>query len=104
MNLSRANWIIGASTVRGRLPARPTVRDKVITLLSTLYGKGSWNGDRSFSYDLNDPLGRDFHNKLLATYLKTRKVNCTTMPTLVAILAEKLGLTVTLAAGPDTCS
>lgn len=90
-----------AQVVRERLPANPTIRDKVVTLLSTLYGKGAWNGDHPFSYDLNDPLGRDFHNKLLATYLKTRSGNCTSMPILVAILAEKIGLTVALATGPQ---
>lgn len=90
-----------AKVVRDRLPASPTIRDKVVTLLSTLYGKGVWNGNHPFSYDLNDPLGRDFHNKLLATYLKTRSGNCTSMPILVAILAEKIGLTVALATGPQ---
>lgn len=90
-----------AKVVRERMPAHPSIRTKVGTLLSTLYGKGPWNDSHPFRYDLNDPLGRDVHNKLLATYLKTREGNCTSMPILVAILAQKLGLTVALATGPQ---
>lgn len=55
-----------------------------------LYEKGSWNQGQVFSYDLEDPLGENPRNKLLSTYLTTRKGNCVSMPTLLLAVLERV--------------
>ena len=65
-----------------------------------LYVAGLWNDHRPFSYDHDDPLGQRIGNKLLATYLATRRGNCVSMPALFLILADKLGLDVAFATAP----
>lgn len=88
-------------TIGRRTPAGLTKRAELDVLLETLYKPGSWNGNHPFAYDLDDPLGRERQNKLLATYLKTRKGNCVSMPVLVAILGQRRGLIMTLATAPN---
>lgn len=87
--------------IKQRTPPGLTKRAELNVLLDTLYKPGPWNGNKPFSYDLNDPLGKNRQNKLLATYLKTRKGNCVSMPILVAILGQRLGLIMTLATAPN---
>lgn len=89
------------TAVRKRTPAGLIKRAELDVLLDTLYKPGPWNGNKPFSYDLNDPFGKNRKNKLLATYLATRKGNCVSMPTLVAILGQRLGLIMTLATAPE---
>jgi len=89
------------ATVKQRTPAGLTKRAELDVLLETLYKPGPWNGSKPFSYDLNDPFGKNRKNKLLATYLATRKGNCVSMPILVAILGQRLGLIMTLATAPE---
>lgn len=48
-----------------------------------------------------DPLGTKIENKLLSTYLQTRRGNCVSMPTLVLILGRRLGLNMTMATAPN---
>ncbi|WP_158549177.1 transglutaminase family protein [Lysobacter silvisoli] len=86
---------------RGNVPANPTARQVLDALLKTLYVPGPWNQNRPFTYDLDDPFGRDARNKQLATYLATRKGNCVSMPTLFLVLGQRLGLTVALATAPN---
>lgn len=88
-------------TVAARTPAGLTPRARMDILLSTLYTAGDWNDHRPFTYDLDDPLAKRRENKLLATYLRTRKGNCVSMPILVAILGQRLGLVVTLSTAPE---
>lgn len=66
-----------------------------------IYQADEWNDHNSFSYDQTDPLGEMIKNKLLATYLETRRGNCVSMPTLVLLLGRKLGLEMTLATAPS---
>lgn len=87
--------------VRGNVPANPSARQVLDALLKTLYEPGTWNQNQPFSYDLTDPLGRNPANKLLATYLATRKGNCVSMPILFVILGQRLGLPVALATAPN---
>lgn len=89
------------AVIRQRTPAGLSKRAELDVLLETLYKPGPWNGNRPFSYDLNDPFGKNRKNKLLATYLATRKGNCVSMPILVAILGQRLGLIMTLATAPE---
>ena len=86
---------------KARMPAGLGQRARMNVLLETLYKPGLWNGNRPFSYDLNDPFGKERRSKLLSTYLRTRKGNCVSMPILVAIIAQRLGLVVTLATAPE---
>lgn len=79
--------------------SRPTSR--AIALQQFIYSAGPWNGNRQFAYDLDDPLGSNPDNKLLTTYLSSRKGNCVTMPLLFVILGQRLGLDVTIAAAPN---
>lgn len=66
-----------------------------------LYEPGPWNGGRSFRYDMSDLLGRSIPNKLLHNYLRNRLGQCVSMPALFVILAERLGLKVSLCAAPE---
>lgn len=87
--------------VRGNVPANPTARQVLDALLKTLYEPGPWNQGKPFTYDLDDPLGRNAKNKRLAIYLATRKGNCVSMPILFVILGQRLGLPVALATAPN---
>lgn len=87
--------------VRSNVPAGANGRQTLDALLKTLYEPGLWNDGKPFSYDLDDPLGKQPANKRLATYLATRKGNCVSMPILVAILGQRLGLTITLSTAPE---
>lgn len=73
---------------------------KLSALKRYLYEPGSWNEFRAFEYDLKDPLGKNIGNKLLPNYLTSRKGNCVTMPMLVTLLGQRLGIDVTLESAP----
>ncbi len=73
---------------------------RLAALRQLLYVDGSWNDHRAFAYDQADPLGQRIGNKLLATFLATRRGNCVSMPALFLVLAEKLELDVALATAP----
>lgn len=98
-NLKRLDAM--AEEVKALLPAKPSSRDKLEALRTHLYRAGPWNGHQPFRYDLDDPFGRDVRNKLLPTYLSTRKGNCVSMPLLFIILGQKIGLDVTAANAPE---
>lgn len=78
----------------------PTDWDRIQAVRTVLYEPGLWNDERPFAYDMTDPLGTKVENKLLATYLDTRRGNCVSMPILYAILLEELGVPVTLGQAP----
>jgi len=69
---------------------------KLQAIQRVIYQAGEWNANRPFVYDHDDPYGQDLRNKLLATYLNTRRGNCVSMPILQLIVAERLGLNVSL--------
>lgn len=74
---------------------------KLAAVRKSIYVDGEWNGHRPFQYDLTDPLGHKIANKLLPTYLATRRGNCVSMPVLFIILADRLGLPVTASTAPQ---
>jgi regulator of sirC expression with transglutaminase-like and TPR domain len=78
----------------------PTDAYKLAAVRQAIYVAGAWNYNRAFSYDLDDPLGTHVRNKMLSTYVRTRKGNCVSMPTLFLIVADRMGLNVRLAAAP----
>ncbi len=90
-----------ANGIKVRFPNGSSNDAKLELLVTSLALPGAWNGDRPFSYDLNDPFGKNLRNKLLSTYLATRKGNCVSMPELLVILGQKLGLDITLAEAPE---
>jgi len=90
-----------ASQVRSMVPASASKHDVVVALQTYLYVAGPWNGGQPFRYDLDDPYGKIVKNKLLATYLATRRGNCVSMPLLFIVLGQKLGLDVTAAEAPE---
>jgi hypothetical protein len=91
-----------AAKVRARFPqGGATSNDaKFTVLISTLYEPGPWNDFHPFSYDLDDPEGLNISNKLMSRYLASRKGNCVSMPELLVILGQKLGIPLTLAYAP----
>ena len=93
---------IDEMVARIKAMARPNADDnrKFATLRHFVYEAGDWNNNRPFSYDLDDPLGTKIENKLLSTYLQTRKGNCVSMPILILVLGERLGLEMTLSTAP----
>jgi regulator of sirC expression with transglutaminase-like and TPR domain len=80
-------------------PSAPS-RLRLITLRKFIYEPGLWNDNRPFQYDLTDPFGRKPENRLLSTYLRTRRGNCVSMPILFVALAQRLGLPATLSTAP----
>lgn len=90
-----------ANMVRARVTKGAPPTDVMTALGQVIYLPGPWNDSRPFSYDLDDPLGAVFRNKLVSTYLRTHKGNCVSMPTLLVILGQKLGLDMTLSQAPQ---
>jgi regulator of sirC expression with transglutaminase-like and TPR domain len=90
-----------ADKVRARIPPGTSHVTQLMILGSTIYEPGPWNDNKPFSYDLDDPFGKDTQNKLISTYLATRKGNCVSMPILLVILGQKIGLNMTLAVAPN---
>ena len=88
---SRASALAGPN-------ASPAV--KLSALRRVIYESGEWNGGRPFAYDHADPLGQNVRNKLISTYLATRRGNCVSMPILFLIVGERLGLNLALSTAP----
>lgn len=90
-----------AADVTRMVQPSATSNDKMLALMTYLYDPGPWNHYQPFSYNLDDPLGKDIKTKLLPNYLQTRKGNCVSMPTLLVILGRKIGLNMTLVMAPN---
>jgi len=89
-----------AAQARAIAGANATDEQKINAVRRVIYKAGPWNDNRPFTYDHDDPLGLNVQNKLLSTYLRTRRGNCVSMPTLFLILADRLGLNVSFGAAP----
>jgi regulator of sirC expression with transglutaminase-like and TPR domain len=74
---------------------------KLNALRTVLYKAGQWNGWRPFDYDHSNVRGENVRLKLLSHYLETRLGDCVSMPALFLILADRLGLPVTLSFAPN---
>lgn len=83
-----------------RIAASGSDVGKLKAVRQVIYETGAWNSNRPFVYDHDDPLGQNLRNKLLATYFDTRRGNCVSMPILQLIVAERLGLNVSLSTAP----
>lgn len=73
---------------------------KLNALRRYVYQPGEWNDRRAFQYDLDDPFGAKISNKLLPTYLTSKKGNCITMPLLLVFLGQRLGIELTASTAP----
>ncbi|MBU1360162.1 MAG: transglutaminase-like domain-containing protein [Gammaproteobacteria bacterium] len=89
-----------ANEVRKLYAADASKQTAVEALRAYLHGPDPQRA-RPFHYDLDDPSGTKVSNKLLSTYLRTKKGNCVSMPILFVILGQKLGIDVTLARAPE---
>ena len=87
-------------TVRAMAGPSATPALRLDALRTYIYKPGPWNQNNPFTYDFADPLGHKTPNKLLATYIRTRRGNCVSMPMLFVALAQRLGLDVTLSTAP----
>ena len=89
-----------ATELAAMLPAEADSWTKVEILRRYLYEAGPWNDNRPFAYDMADPYGQIPGNKLLSDYLDDRQGNCVTMPILMIILGQRIGLDITAASAP----
>jgi regulator of sirC expression with transglutaminase-like and TPR domain len=97
-NLKKIDAIV--MTIKSMLPVNATSMDKMLTLKKYLYEAGTWNNYQPYQYDFNDPKGTQIKNKLLPTYLVTKKGNCVSMPLLFIVLGQRLGIDVTASTAP----
>lgn len=89
-----------AAELAAMIPAGADAWAKVEVLRRYLYEAGPWNDTRPFAYDMTDPYGKIPGNKLLADYLDDRQGNCVTMPILMIVLGQRIGLDITAASAP----
>lgn len=101
-NIPATNAMVARLVDASRQMAGPNPSDsyKLSAMRQAIYVAGAWNYNRAFSYDLDDPFGRNIKDRLLSTYVQTRKGNCVSMPALFLIVADKIGLDVHLSAAP----
>lgn len=81
-----------ATQVGTAVPETAPEWSKVDAIRQYIYEPGYWNNDRAFSYDLDDPYGQIFENRLMSDYLADRRGNCITMPLLFIAIGQRLGL------------
>lgn len=74
--------------------------EKKEALRKYLYESVPWNNHQAFQYDFDDPKGTNINNKLINSYLNSRKGNCISMPFLFIVLGQKLGLDVVASTAP----
>jgi len=88
------------ATIKTMAGPSASSRQKLIAIRKYIYESGDWNWHRPYQYDLTDPLGTKIANKLLSTYIATRRGNCVSMPVLFVVLADRMGLHATLSLAP----
>ena len=79
-----------AEEINKMLAGRSKDIDKFLAVKMFIYEAGEWNNFTPFTYDLNDPLGKNLENQLLSSYLDSRKGNCVSMPTFFLSLMEQV--------------
>lgn len=89
------------SAIKATLPPNASKQNTLIGLRRYIYLAGEWNHSQPFSYDLDDPFGNNIQSKLIANYLSNKKGNCVSMPILVLLLGQKLGLDISLSTAPE---
>lgn len=97
-NLQKIDVI--ANKIRAMPEFGVSSESKLSALKRYVYEAGAWNDFQPYQYDLDDPLGTKMSNKLLSSYLASKKGNCVTMPFLFVVLGQRLGLDVTAGSAP----
>ena len=87
--------------LKAMVPQNANTFQKIETVKRFLHQPGPWNGNKPFEYDLTDPLGKRIESKTLSQYIKKRKGNCVSMPIMFMILAESLGVDISLSSAPN---
>lgn len=98
-NLKKIDSIV--AQIQAMAGSNPSSNAKLLALKRYMYEKGVWNGYEVYQYDFADPRGTKIKNKLLPTYLATRKGNCVSMPFLFIVLGQRLGLDVSASTAPE---
>lgn len=88
------------TTVRALAGRNPTSGARLAAIQRYLYEPGLWNDYRAYAYDQTDPLGTYIPNKLLSNYMDGRRGNCITMPFMMILLGDRLGLDMTASTAP----
>lgn len=81
-----------ATQIKSAVPTNAPEWSKVDAIRQYIYEPGYWNDNQAFAYDLDDPYGVKFENRLLSDYLNDRRGNCVTMPFLFIAIGQRLGL------------
>jgi len=76
--------------IRRMIAGRDLDMVKLVMTKMYMFDPGEWNQSHPFEYDLDDPFGAKPANRLLSTYIDTRKGNCVSMPTLFLALMERV--------------
>lgn len=97
----RKQFEIMVSDIKRNQRPNMTSIEKLQAIRLYLYGKGPWNNFQPYEYDFSDPEGKNLRGKLLSNYLRTKKGNCVSMPILMMLLADRMGLDVSLAYAPE---
>lgn len=97
-NIRKIDAIV--KTIKTMLVADATSMDKMFAIKKYLYETGAWNDYQPYRYNFDDPKGTKVINKLLPTYLVTKKGNCVSMPLLFIVLGRRLGIDVTASTAP----
>jgi len=98
-NIKKIDAIV--NQIKSMLPANATSTDKMLAIKKYLYEAGVWNNYVPYQYDFDDPTGTTkIKDKLLPTYLVTKKGNCVSMPVLFIVLGQRLGIDVTASTAP----
>jgi hypothetical protein len=100
VNASLAEIDAMARTVRAMAGPGASPIQRLASVRRFIYVSGDWNQHRPYQYDMTDPLGAKPTNALLPNYLRNRRGNCVSMPILFMILADRLGVHVTLSTAP----
>lgn len=90
-----------ANHIRTAIPQNAEEWGKVDAIRQYVYEPGYWNDNSAFAYDLDDPYGLKFENRLLSDYLSDRRGNCVTMPFLLIAIGQRLGLDVRPSLAPQ---
>jgi regulator of sirC expression with transglutaminase-like and TPR domain len=83
------------ATARQLAGSRPTEQQNLHALRTLIYRSGPWNDHHPYDYHHDD--FKELRVKLLAHYLASRRGNCVSMPILFLILADRIGLDMSLA-------
>ncbi len=103
VNISRNLGLVSNAVEQiRRLPEfGDTSLKKMGAILRYVYTPGPWNNYQSYSYDFSSTASRKLPNQMLVShYLATKTGNCLSMPLLLVILGDRLGVDVKAAIAP----